>query len=568
MNDFKVRALEIHSMYIMDFKTVVKSLDFMQENGLNTLILHRNDLIDMMVYPAKFFGGTRESYDNIFDRFSDIYKKVTEYTQYRKNSTYQRRAYFKRVFFEAKKRGIDVYIENKEIIFPEIILEFYPHLVKNGAICVNEPFWIDFITEKYTEFFSEFPECKGIITSVSTRESRASIVANRCKCDLCKNSSKQDWTRNVLEAMYRPIHKAGAQLVVRDFVYHAATHNEITDVLANLPEDVIIAIKNTPHDYYPTFPDNERIANCDHHRKWIEFDVWGQFYGFGTAPAILIEDLKYRLNHAKKYNSEGAMFRIDWEHLDSHTAFENLNLINLIAAAKLSCNLGTDNDEIYRKYLDTMGFFAEDTSGELKDKAVKWFGSIMDKTWDITKRAAFVDGFVVNNCSCLPITYETAIWTAVDLHSIRDWDPSKNDTCIPTESNMKIIFGEKDEAVRMIKDLYSKVRRGHAGVSSSCLEYLDNSFKAFETYVDACKVTAEAVFSVRYVLDSTEKSGSFYKEMKTIVKEKMQALYEMIDILDKFYQSTSYPSVVYVLLDADRIRTLHKDLSRKLAEKS
>ena len=63
MSEFAVRALEIHSQYAWDYEWVTKALRFMQQRGLNTLVLHRNDLLQMKmtitdgVLGAVLFGG-------------------------------------------------------------------------------------------------------------------------------------------------------------------------------------------------------------------------------------------------------------------------------------------------------------------------------------------------------------------------------------------------------------------------------------------------------------------------------------------------------------------------------
>jgi hypothetical protein len=42
-----------------------------------------------------------------------------------------------------------------------------------------------------------------------------------------------------------------------------------------MPKDVIYCIKVTPHDFYPTFPDNTLIAQVGGRPKWIEYDTNG-----------------------------------------------------------------------------------------------------------------------------------------------------------------------------------------------------------------------------------------------------------------------------------------------------
>ena len=51
MADYDIRALEIHSYYAWDFDWIEKCMDFMEQEGFNALVLHRNDFIDLIIYP-------------------------------------------------------------------------------------------------------------------------------------------------------------------------------------------------------------------------------------------------------------------------------------------------------------------------------------------------------------------------------------------------------------------------------------------------------------------------------------------------------------------------------------
>lgn len=310
--EFSVRGIELHSLYAWDFKWIDSCLTFMQREGFNTLVLHRNVFVDLIVYPGKYYGCKKDSYDSIFERYKEIFRTLYKYTPTRRSGPYQRRAFLKRVLTIAQKRGISIYVENKELYFPEILLEFYPELVKNGKICATDSFWIAFLKEKYTEFFTEFPEVDGIIIAPATGESKVSITSNRCTCDRCKNTSRAEWFKNVLEAMYEPIHAAGKKLVVKDFVFNPEAHKAIASVMENLPSDVVISLKNTPHDYYPTFPENPRIGNVGDHEQWLEFDAMGQYFGWGIGIANLADDYRRRMKSALEKGVDGIILRTDW----------------------------------------------------------------------------------------------------------------------------------------------------------------------------------------------------------------------------------------------------------------
>ena len=112
--DFSVRGLELHSLYAWDYEWIVKCLDFMQSEDLNALMLHRNDFIDLIVYPGTYFGCDDSPCESIFDRYRQIFRTLYKYTPTRRSGPYQRRAFLKRVLQQAAKRGISVYVERSE----------------------------------------------------------------------------------------------------------------------------------------------------------------------------------------------------------------------------------------------------------------------------------------------------------------------------------------------------------------------------------------------------------------------------------------------------------------------
>src|SRR6185312_13828585 len=135
---------------------VRRGLDFIRANGLTALVLHRNDIVDQMVYPGRLFGAVRDN-RNIFERYQEIHRALYRYTPTRRSGPYLRRDYLRRVVDLAARQGTEVWFQNKELSFHDVFLEFNPHLVKGGTICPNEPFWWSFLDTKYTELFQELP---------------------------------------------------------------------------------------------------------------------------------------------------------------------------------------------------------------------------------------------------------------------------------------------------------------------------------------------------------------------------------------------------------------------------
>ena len=84
MPGFPFRALEVHSAYAWDYRWIRQALAFIRDQGLNALVLHRNDIVDQVVYPATFFGGS-DAPRNIFERYQEIHRALYKYTPTRRS---------------------------------------------------------------------------------------------------------------------------------------------------------------------------------------------------------------------------------------------------------------------------------------------------------------------------------------------------------------------------------------------------------------------------------------------------------------------------------------------------
>lgn len=559
---WKVRALELHSLYAWDYRWIIKTMDFMVQQNYNTLILHRNDFVDLIIYPGKYFGYDTKNGDTIFETYAQIFRKLYRYTPTRRSGPYQRRAFFKRVLEQARRRGLDVYIENKELYFPDILLEFYPELVHDGHICASDPFWLEFLKVKYRDFFQEFPEVAGIITAPATGESRVSIQSNRCQCERCRAMKKEDWFDQVLRAMYGPVHDAGKTLVVRDFVFDPQTHGEIAKVMERLPEDVVISLKNTPHDYFPTFPDNERIGHVGDHRQWIEYDAMGQYFGWGIAPADLMEDYRRRMCLARERGAEGMVIRTDWESLDGHSAFDTLNRLNLYSAGMLALDPETPPREIYQNFLQKEKWLRTDADKTEMEEAVSWFGGLMKETWDTVSHILFVQGCVFSDSSLMPVSMEHAFWLAEEKNSLKDWDRSKAGILEPEREKLEEVLEEKRAAVDKISRLWDKTAVAPMGITPERAAYLRECFWVYKQFAELYEAAVRALFLTRYVLETDEeRSGGYYQKKKA---EQEQAVADLAvwetRLRKENAESDRIPHTIYTLMDPDRIRCLYRKL--------
>ena len=113
----------------------------------------------------------------------------------------------------------------------------------------------------------------------------------------------------------------------------------------------MLSLKNTPHDFYPTFPDNPLIGEVGSREQWIEYDVHGQYFAWGLTPSIMTDDLRHRLRYGLENGVRGYIMRTDWEGVQDLSCFDTPNLFNLYGAAILGSKIDANVREIYRKWL-------------------------------------------------------------------------------------------------------------------------------------------------------------------------------------------------------------------------
>jgi hypothetical protein len=563
MTDFKTRAVEVHSSYAWDYRHIVKVLVFAEKTGLNGLVLHRNDIVEQVVFPGVQFGVEEGACGNIYERYREAYRKIYKYTPTRRSPPLLRRGYLRRVVEEARRRGIEVYLQNKELSFPDIFLELYPSLIKDGHGCPNEPFWWEFLRIKYTELFEDIPGIAGIITSVGTGESRISITSNRCTCEVCRKTSPEEWYRKVIDVIHRAVTGAGKRLVLRDFVFTRKAHDELASAFAGLPGDIAVAIKDTPHDYYPTFPQNGLIEKIRDREKWIEYDTMGQYFGWGIGPATMISYMRERMASALAKGASCLILRTDWESLDGHTCFDTPNLLNLYAGAVFGRDPSASPGSVYRAWLDDKDAFSPDTGEDRRGAVAKWIAAIFDRNWDVVRRALYMRDCVFNDCSTFPVGLGQALWLAEEKNSLKDWVPEAKDALLPSSSNTEVLLQEKDKALELVEDLVSLVSKPPEGLSRRFAGDLRERYRVFELYIRGFRVVGRLFALIRWA-EAGGQGPSFIggRDLSALISEAFQETDEVIELYEEFYRETAHPSAVYQLINPERLRCFQDDCRR------
>jgi hypothetical protein len=518
------RALELHGGRMWERSRVVDVLAFMNRNAMNTLVLHESDLVHQVVYPRAYFDP--------YALWSDLPSRRGE------NAIFNNRAYFGHLLKLASDAGIQVWVNVKEIGFSDEVLSIHPEVFKDGVICPSEPFWSEYVEHKADELFSDFPLLSGMIVSLGSQESRASRVQNSCKCELCRSESLEQWYSRFISVLHRPVSRHGKQLAIRDFAYKPEDHTPLVRAMDAAPSDVIFCIKAMPHDFYITFPDNPAIGLL-RRRQWVEYDVMGQFFGWGLMPCFVLEDLRARLKHWQSCNVEGGIFRIEWERINDLDCLDTLNETNLIAAAALARGIRVETADVCLHWLASKGW---------AEHNARWLADILDRTLPVVRHAAYINDAVSADNSMLPRSIQRAWWGMETRDSLAVWDTRRATDLDLDRAKVDAYVREKDDALAAAKALVERVRQSSAEVQAELKAYVERQFIYFDTWVEGLGLGAKICVYQRWLARTPDPIRTDIETMAGFLEQlaryaaKIQALSE----------DSSVPHQVVMLLDYRR----------------
>ncbi|MBP5225291.1 MAG: hypothetical protein J6Z38_06905 [Lachnospiraceae bacterium] len=557
MRGFQVIGIEMHSRSMWYHAQVKKALDFMAENGFNTLIFHQSDIVNKLAFPSQYLSSRI-----LWEKFTTFRAfDIENYSDYLNN-----------VIFEAGKRGISVYLNLKEIFYPDEIIELHPELIgPDGIVCPTDPFWPVFIRHAMTELLENVPDIAGVILSAGTHESRTSITHKlACTCERCRNTDAEAWYRSVFEAVRGPLYEKHKKLVIRDFSFRAENQDVLLRAAKSLGDDVVISLKNTPHDFYPPFPDNPKLGTTGR-EEWAEFDSWGQFFGSGIFPASVAEDYAKRLRHCKEKGVSGVFFRVDWEGMFENSTFSSANKLNLYAAGLLANDADADLDTAYRKWakegwIETLKTDSENPEAHpYKDPEAAWpvMKEFMQRSWKILEKTVYVRGHCFCEDNMFPDSLDKAYKMMVYIHGRDDWEPGASEKVRATPENLRAIYAEKAQAVAELAELQRIADGDVPGFDDITKADLQELLKLYRLYAGIAERSAHAVFETRRYADTKAPDAK---------AQGLQAAAALRDYARTVRQVLSdrtvfYPHIVFWLVNDRRMDALADDCEQYLNDR-
>jgi hypothetical protein len=257
------------------------------------------------------------------------------------------------------------------------------------------------------------------------------------------------------------------------------------------------------------------------------------------------------------------LIRTDWEALQSHTAFDTPNLLNLYSAAALANDLATPTAAIYRDWLAGEGYLRPDATEAEIEAAVAWAIELWGGSWEIVRRALYTNDCVFSDSSNYPVSLDHAWWLAEEKNSLRDWDASKWHAMDADEPNVRRIVAEKEEALERVDALEAVAARPPAGLTDAAKADFAARVDVFRRYIRGFREIGQACILTKY-LTETDAPSPYRAEARNMLDARLDGLTTLAAEFRAFRAATDFRHTTYTALGAERLEVLHADLTRRL----
>jgi len=392
-----------------------------------------------------------------------------------------------------------------------------------------------------------YPSIKGIIVSAGSPEGKTALSQKKCKCRRCASTKLSDWYLSILKPMYEILKQKGMKLSVREFSYTVDHQIAITDAMNKMPNDVIYCIKVTPHDFYPTFPDNSLIAEIKDRPKWIEYDTMGQYYGWGIIPCPMFRDINSRMSHALKNNVDGALLRVEWERINDWNSLMSPNRMNMYLAANAALGKPVSADDAIRKWLgEEKIIYSSDEFVLLKN----YFTEI----WEILLHVMYINDSVFTDSSMVQMSIERAWWTMANKHSLSEWFPARKADLELDEDKTALYIKEKEDALKKIVDWKKQIEAMDNATMIS--DFLKKTIFLTERYIRLNYHLGKVVLLAGFIEQMKQKGAGISPEKTAEFKSAIDELEDYVKMIKQWLEVSGYTHHIFLLFNPERSQFL------------
>lgn len=367
-----------------------------------------------------------------------LYKKYSQFNE-GKDLDYiaQTRAAFAEVLPEARAHGIKSYVWHHELELSDDFAAAFPEtLNETGDYEVSHPLIKDYLENKISDFFEQYPDVDGIVLTL--HETKVPLLK-------LKNQklSRGERVRYITDILYQACKRLGKELIVRPFASIPEDYSMLMDAYAKISPDLVVMDKWTQFDWSLCAPHNSFFNRIEHNPLLVEADIFGEFFGKGRLPLMLLDHIKAKVAYCEQYSPRGYCARIDRNGM---IPFGDVNEVNL-AIMNAAMN-GADADEAALR-------FYRARYGEAGEAVFE----IMKRTEACVSKIIYLRGYYFSELSYFPGLNHSKNHFYFEMMR-EGFELCSGEWFIPIGWNrgtMEEVFAEKDEAVREATELYAQV---------------------------------------------------------------------------------------------------------------
>lgn len=280
----------------------------------------------------------------------------------------------------AHDAGVKTYVWHHELEVPADFIEVYPEICnKNGDVEITHPIIKDFLENKISDFFEEYPLIDGIILTL--HETRIPLLK-------LKNQKldKKDRVKYVTKILYDACKERDKELIVRTFASIDEDYEMMLRAYEEISTELLVMDKWTQFDWSLCLPHNKFFKKVKKNPLFIETDIFGEFFGKGRLPLMLKKHIEEKFSYCEQFNPRGYVSRID---RGQQNPFGGVNEVNLVIM-----NACMNNKDTHTAILD---FFEEQYPGVAED-----IMDLMLPTEDILRKIIYLKGYYFSELSAFP----------------------------------------------------------------------------------------------------------------------------------------------------------------------
>lgn len=286
------QLMELNSTFIWHWPWFIQGVISAKQHGFTGIILHQQELLSILATPSPL--SQKLNVENLIHQ--------QNYALH----------YLKRVDRYLAENNLSFWLQGEAAPNDDIIKRKFPELTFDEKHAPD--FWHPFYAAILHPLLQALPHLGGLILSLTTPDFQTSR-----------------WQQS-LHDVWSLLRAQGKKLILRDFIDNSWPRQQLSGILATLPDDVRASVKATELDYHPGFANHPNIATLPGHKKWIEYDLFGIGYGWSALPCYLADEIGGRLSwalSATENEIEAITSRVSWQWLPDSRVMDSVNAINL-----------------------------------------------------------------------------------------------------------------------------------------------------------------------------------------------------------------------------------------------